>query len=137
MAVITKVMKKNLSAPDETRTFGQSKMELVDLEGMAIARMTLAPGWSWEKDVKPLVNTQTCLLSHTQYCIQGRLMVTMDDGTELAIGPGDAVVVPPGHKAKVVGDEPFVAIDFEAGRQYAVQQEEPAEIDWDEMMEIE
>jgi hypothetical protein len=135
MAVITKLMKKNLNNPDETRPFGQSKMELVNLEDVTIGRLTLEPGWSWEKDVKPLVNTRSCLISHTQYCLQGRLKVIMDDGVEFEIGPGDAVVIPPGHKAYVVGNKPFVAVDFTGAKEYA-QALHDAESDWDDMLDI-
>ncbi len=136
MTVITKVMKKSLNNPDEIRPFGQSKMELVNFEDVTIGRITLMPGWSWEKDIKSLVNTPSCQVPHTQYCLQGRLKVIMDDGTELEIGPGDAVVIPPGHKAHVVGNEPFVAIDFSGAGKYAKELHE-AESDWDEIMNVE
>ena len=43
----------------------------------------------------------------------------MDDGTEEECGPGDAAVIPPGHNAWVVGNEPVVAIDFTGLREYA------------------
>ena len=36
----------------------------------------------------------------------------MDDGSEEEFGPGDAGYVPPGHNAWIVGNQPFVAIDF-------------------------
>lgn len=136
MAVLTRIAKRNLNTPDETRPFGSGKLELVNLEDVSIARITLMPGWSWEKDVKPMVNTQSCQVSHTQYCLQGHLRVKMDDGSELELEPGDAAVIGPGHTAEVVGSEPFVAIDFTGGPQYA-QRSPQAEPDWDEMMNIE
>ncbi len=34
-------------------------------------------------------------------------------------GPGDAVVIPPGHDAWIVGDEPCVFLDFSGAAQYA------------------
>lgn len=37
----------------------------------------------------------------------------MDDGTESEIGPGDAQILPPGHDAWVVGDKPYVGLDFQ------------------------
>jgi hypothetical protein len=64
----------------------------------------------------------------------GRLMVVMDDGTETELQPGDAAVIPPGHDAWVVGDEPFVAVDFTGMREYARPSQAPpaeAESDWD------
>jgi hypothetical protein len=35
------------------------------------------------------------------------------------IGPGDALRIPPGHDAWVVGDEPYVGVDFTGGGEYA------------------
>ena len=40
--------------------------------------------------------------------------VTHDDGTELDIEPGQAYLIEPGHNASVVGDEPFVGLEFES-----------------------
>jgi hypothetical protein len=34
----------------------------------------------------------------------------MDDGAEEEFGPGNAAVIPPGHNARVVGNEPVVGI---------------------------
>jgi class 3 adenylate cyclase len=42
----------------------------------------------------------------------------MPDGTELEVGPGDVFEIPPGHDAWVVGDEPWVSVDFEAMRTF-------------------
>ena len=41
--------------------------------------------------------------------------------TELEAGPGEITSLPPGHDAWVVGDEPFVAFEFEsrAAEEYA------------------
>jgi uncharacterized cupin superfamily protein len=42
----------------------------------------------------------------------GRLVVKHEDGSEAAVGPGEAYVIEPGHDAWVVGDERFVAFEF-------------------------
>ena len=42
-----------------------------------------------------------------------------DGGEEAEFGPGDVMVVPPGHDAWVVGDEPCVALDWTGTSQYA------------------
>ncbi|HEV2236312.1 MAG TPA: hypothetical protein VGR57_06580 [Ktedonobacterales bacterium] len=39
------------------------------------------------------------------------------DGTQKQLNPGDLSVIPAGHDAWVVGDEPFVWLDF-AGIQH-------------------
>jgi hypothetical protein len=36
----------------------------------------------------------------------------MDDGAEEEFGPGDVGYVPPGHNAWIVGNEPYVAVEF-------------------------
>jgi uncharacterized cupin superfamily protein len=43
----------------------------------------------------------------------------MDDGTELEIGPGDVVSIPPGHDGWTIGDEPCVVLDFAGMATYA------------------
>ena len=53
-----------------------------------------------------MVGTGSCQAAHTGYLISGRFRVQMEDGPEDEFGPGDAYVVPPGHDAWVVGDEP-------------------------------
>jgi quercetin dioxygenase-like cupin family protein len=117
---MSRMQKKNLdSSPDETRTFEKGKVELVNFDNVTIGRAVLEPGWSWEKCVKPLVKTNSCQQPHTQYMISGRMKVVMDDGVEEEFGPGDALVVPPGHNAWVVGTEPVVAVDFTGLKDYA------------------
>jgi uncharacterized protein YjlB len=46
-------------------------------------------------------------------------MVKMDDGTELECHPGDVSLLPSGHDAWVVGNEPAVVVDFQGMVDYA------------------
>jgi mannose-6-phosphate isomerase-like protein (cupin superfamily) len=105
--------------PDDVRKFTNGKVELANLGDTTIGRITLEPGWKRSNDVKHIVNTDSCLLPHTQYVISGRLRVRMDDGTEEECGPGEALYVPAGHDAWIVGNEPFVAVDFTGMKEYA------------------
>lgn len=109
---MTKIQKKSMNNPEETRKFPKGKVELVTLEGITFGLGTLEPGWKWSECIKPLVKTESCQVLHTSYAVSGRLHVRMDDGTEHEYGPGDIGVVPPGHDAWVVGDEPFVGLDI-------------------------
>jgi class 3 adenylate cyclase len=43
----------------------------------------------------------------------------MKDGTEADLGPDEMYEIPPEHDAVVLGDEPWVAIDFRGARSYA------------------
>ena len=110
---------KTLSKPDETRTFPKGKLELVTLGGVTFGRGTFEPGWKWSTSVQPLVNTKSCEAPHLQYHVSGRLGVQMDDGSEAVFGPGDVSLLPPGHDAWVVGDEPAVVIDISGMVDYA------------------
>lgn len=110
---------KNLSKADEVRTPPKTKVEVVKVGDSTIMRATFEPGWKWSECVKPIVGTESCQAHHVNYVLSGRMKVKMNDGTEMEIGPGDAVDIPPGHDAWIVGNEPFVAIDFVAGKDYA------------------
>jgi quercetin dioxygenase-like cupin family protein len=69
--------------------------------------------------VKPIAKTESCQAPHTQYVISGRMRVKMDDGSEEEFGPGDVGYLPPGHNAWIIGNEPFVAVDFTGMKEYA------------------
>lgn len=105
--------------PDERRTFEKGEVNLATLGGVTFGRAVLNPGWKWSTCVKPLVHTQSCEAPHLQYQISGTLHVVMDDGSEQDFGPGDVALIPPGHDAWVVGDEPVVAIDISGMKDYA------------------
>ncbi len=114
-----KIVKKSLSRPDETRSFEKGKVELVNLGEVTFGRIALQPGWKWSTCVKPIAHTESCEASHLTYHISGRLRIRMNDGTEQEFGPGDVSLVPPGHDAWVVGNEPVVGIDISGMRDYA------------------
>ena len=119
MKNMLKMLKKSMNKPDETRKFPKGKLELVKLEGVTFGLATFEPGWKWSESVKPLVKTESCQAPHTNYHLSGRLHIRMDDGTEMEFGPGDIGVVPPGHDAWTVGDEPCVVLDITGMVDYA------------------
>lgn len=110
---------KNLGSPDETREFDRGKMDVVTLDDVTVGRAVFEPGWKWSECVRPIAGTESCEVPHVGYVISGRMQVRMDDGAELALSPGDAVTIPPGHDAWVLGDEPCVMLDFSGADQYA------------------
>jgi quercetin dioxygenase-like cupin family protein len=105
---------KRFETPDEVRPFvgDKGQIELVDLGGNAVGRGTFEPGWRWSKHVKPIAGTDSCGVEHIGYVIDGRMVVAMDGGDELEVGPGDVFHMPPGHDAWTVGDQPCVLLDF-------------------------
>jgi quercetin dioxygenase-like cupin family protein len=84
----------------------------VRIGGSEVVRATLQPGWRWSEHVAPIAGTDLCQAPHFQVSLSGRVGVRMADGTEFEVGPGEVVVIPPGHDAWVIGDEPAVGIDW-------------------------
>lgn len=114
----TVMQKKNLNTPDEVNIYGLIKKENVYLDGVEVHRVTFEKGARWSKDLKPYAGTDSCMLPHVAYVVSGRLKVVMDDGSEEEFGPGDIMMLPPGHDAWAVGDEACVFIEFSAGTNY-------------------
>lgn len=104
---------------EDVRTHPNGKVEVVALDDRVIGRMTYQPGWRWSVDIKPIAGTQTCQFHHVGITMSGRLRVAMGDGLELEVGPGEIFEIPPGHDAWVIGDVPWVGVDFEAMRSFA------------------
>ena len=103
----------------EVREFPKGRVELIEIGGATIGRATFQPGWRWSESVQPLVKTKSCEAPHFQYHVSGVLKVLMDDGTEFECGPGDVSLLPSGHDAWVVGNEPAVVVDFQGMVDYA------------------
>ena len=109
----------------ETRRF-ESPDEILDMnaagaisivrmkDGTSGMRAVFEPGWTWEKDEKPLLGSPaSCPMRHTGYCIAGNLVVRMvDTDTETHITAGDFFEIPPGHDAFVDGAERVELILF-------------------------
>jgi hypothetical protein len=110
---------KGFDKPDEVREFPKGKLELVKIGGATIGKATFQPGWKWSTSVQPLVKTKSCEAPHFQYHVSGTLMVKMDDGSVLECKPGQVSLLPNGHDAWVVGDEPVVVVDFQGMIDYA------------------
>ncbi|MDP2858874.1 MAG: cupin domain-containing protein [Bacillota bacterium] len=116
---MVKAERKDLSSPDEVRTFEKGKLDLVKIGGGVVGRLTLEPGWRWSQHVKPTAGTEWCEAPHFQYHVSGRIHVVMSDGTEFEVGAGEITALPQGHDAWVVGDEPVVLIDWAGASNYA------------------
>jgi DNA-binding CsgD family transcriptional regulator/mannose-6-phosphate isomerase-like protein (cupin superfamily) len=100
------------STSAHVRRVGRADLAVAPMGDTTITREVMHPGWRWSKDVEPIVGTDLCRAMH-QFCVvSGRLHFVMEDGAELEVGPGDAGVIPPGHDAWVVGDEPCDFLDF-------------------------
>lgn len=113
-----RLQRKRFSEAVDVRRIPHGQIDVVELDDVVVGRMTYEPGWRWSTDVKPIAGTEMCTYHHLGVVISGRLRVGTPDGVELEIGPGDVFEIPPGHDAWVVGDEPWVSVDFEAMRTF-------------------
>ena len=111
----------------ETRRFEQpdDALNMQEFGGISIIKMAdgttgmhaiFEPGWTWEKDEKPLLgHPASCPMSHTGYCLGGNLVVRMvDTNVETRISKGDFFEIPVGHDAYVDGNERVELILFVA-----------------------
>lgn len=111
--------RKYFRTPDEVRSFPKGKLELVNIGGGVVGKLTLEPGWKWSEHVKPIAKTEWCEAPHFQYHISGKLHVKMSDGEEFDAVAGDVTALPQGHDAWVVGNEPVVLVDWCGASNYA------------------
>lgn len=116
---VNKLEVRSFDQPDETRTPDKSKIELVNSTSGTIGRFTFQPGWSWAECIKPVVGTDHCQATHVGYAVSGELEVWTTGGDRQHIHGGEAYLIPPGHDAKVVGDEPFRGIEWAGAATYA------------------
>lgn len=105
----------DFDSPDETRSPDKTRVDVVQAGQTKAARMVLEPGWRWSECVKPVAGTETCQARHLGVVQSGTLHVKHDDGTESELRPGQVYMIEPGHDAWVVGDERYVAYEFEPG----------------------
>jgi hypothetical protein len=104
---------KSFDDPDERRTPAKTTVDVVDLAGASVARMTFEPGWRWSECIRPVAGGDSCQVRHVGALVSGEMEVRHDDGTTATIAAGDAYVIEPGHDAWVVGDVAAVGFEFE------------------------
>lgn len=110
---------KKFDSPDERRPFEKGHIDVINVGEGVVGRALFEPGWKWSEHVKPLAGTDSCDVAHAAYIVSGRLHVVMDGGEARELGPGDFAMIPPGHDAWVVGNEPCVMFDFGGAQNYA------------------
>ena len=106
---------RTFDEPDEVRNPDKTTLAIVELNGAKVARMTAQPGWRWSECVGPLVGSTTCHARHFGTVVSGCLHVAHENGTEVEFTAGDIYLIEPGHDGWVVGDEPYVALEFDPG----------------------
>jgi len=103
---------KTFARPDHVQTMPKARVETVGLDEAMIGHCSFEPGWRWSTDIAPMMGTPTCLMRHFGYTMSGAIRVLMDDGETLDIGPDTVFEIPPGHDKWVIGDQPWVTIEW-------------------------
>lgn len=109
---VTAFSVKSFDVPDKKRYPDKAEVDLVSVNDYSVARLILAPGWQWSVSSKPTEQTEFCEHSHLGFCISGTLEIATPDGLRTTIRANDTYAIPPGHDERVVGSEPFVAVEF-------------------------
>jgi quercetin dioxygenase-like cupin family protein len=104
--------KKNLGVPDQVVGFEKGRLAVINVGGASVAQAVFDPGWRWSEHVGAGSGATRCTVPHLGYVVAGRLMIEMDDGSRIEMGPGDVATIPPGHDGWTVGDEPCVFLEF-------------------------
>ena len=116
---------KSLAQPDEVRQLPKMHADLVSVGDTTVVRARFEPGWRWSTDLGPIMKTRSCQLHHLGFSVSGTVHVRMDDGEEFDIPPDSIYEMPPGHDAWVVGDEPWVIVEWTSGRAASTALEGP------------
>ncbi|NKX55160.1 cupin domain-containing protein [Arthrobacter mobilis] len=117
--VVSQLESKSFDSPDEKRRPAKTEVDVVGVSGYTLARFRFEPGWRWSECIKPVVNTESCQISHVGLCTAGSITVQMDDGTRATVKAGDSYAIPPGHDAWVEGDQPYEGYEFLSAAEYA------------------
>ena len=116
---------KSFDTPDETRALPRAAARIVNLDEVAVGYAVWEPGWRWSSDLGPIAGTEWCENHHVGYAISGALGVLTETGERLQIDGRSAYEIPPRHDAWVVGDEPFVTVEWTSSRVVGVANEGP------------
>ncbi len=116
---------KSFASPDDVREMAHARFATVSLDDASIGYCTFDAGWRWSTDLGPIFGLDSCPIRHAGYALSGVVRVVMDDGQTLDIEPHSVFEIPPGHDKWVVGDDPWVTIEWGAsGRAFAAAVQE-------------
>jgi class 3 adenylate cyclase len=124
---VPRLQSRRFATPDELRTFAHGWAEVLKLDETTVGRAVYEPGWRWSTDMPAITGTATCQLHHLGYSISGLMHVVTEDGQELDITPESVYEIPAGHDAWVVGDVPWVTVEWTSARTFGVAPEGPGE----------
>ena len=108
---------RSFDKPDDHVSKGGVEIEILQMGDMKVKRATYPPGWKFSTHM----GAPKCQDTHVGYALSGRMTVELHDGTRLEFKAGSVLVIPAGHDAWVVGDEPWpcTIVQFDEGESAA------------------
>jgi quercetin dioxygenase-like cupin family protein len=104
--------KRTFSSPDATNsTMEKIRVDVVDIDGTPLSRVTAEPGWRWSVHSKPIQKTDSCQVDHLFYVISGGVGTSDSQGLETVYATGDLAHIRPGHDGWTIGSEPAIWIE--------------------------
>jgi len=122
---VPRLQAKSFVTPDETRTLSKATADVVNVGEVAVGYAVWQPGWRWSSDLGPIAGTDWCENHHLGYALSGTLDVMTEDGERLQVHGRSVYEIPPRHDAWVVGDEPFVTVEWTSSRVVGLASEGP------------
>jgi class 3 adenylate cyclase len=122
---VARLQAKSFETPDETRILPKATADVVNVGEVAVGYAVWQPGWRWSSDLRPIAGTDWCEAHHVGYAISGTLEVVTEREDRLQIHGRSVYEIPPRHDAWVVGDEPFVTVEWTSSRVVGVASEGP------------
>jgi class 3 adenylate cyclase len=110
---------RSFTASGDLRAFPHGHTSVLQLDETVVGYGVYEPGRRWSTDMPGIARSATCQLHHVGYAVSGQLHVQTDAGEELDVHGHSLYEIPPGHDAWVVGDEPFVTLDWSSARGWA------------------
>ena len=97
---------------------GKISKRTAKLDGVDVTQVTFDVGARWSVDLKDYAGTDSCELPHVALVLSGTLHTVMDDGSVEEFSAGQVMLLPPGHDAWTVGEEPCTFVEFSRGNDY-------------------
>jgi uncharacterized cupin superfamily protein len=110
-----KSYRRSFDEPDDQKVKGGVQIDVAKLGELTVKRASYPAGWRFSKDM----GAERCMDTHVGYLATGKIHVILSDGSEIDIKAGDAVMIPAGHDAWVVGNESAVLVQFDEGESAA------------------
>jgi class 3 adenylate cyclase len=114
------LQRKDVTRPDEVREIPGGRIEMFELGDVVVSKSSFEPGWRWSTHIKPLAGTELCEFHHQGYTMSGRVHVITRGGAEIELSADQFYEIPAHHDAWVVGDEPWVSIDWGPATSFAM-----------------